>query len=207
MQNPILGFAPHDIVALATRLRPFMGQLGTSPSTTIPDSHNAGDFGSFLVGAPHRYALDAQELQRHKTDGHMDIDAVRAGAILVCPVKLDGAGVYLGDMHALQGDGEIAGHTCDVSGTVTLQVEVLKGLGNDGPILFPLEEDLPFLARPLSARRARAGPGARAPARHGRARGVAADLGRSAPAPTSTRPPTTGSRGRPSCSTCRSPRS
>jgi acetamidase/formamidase len=151
VQNPILGFAPHDIVALATRLRPFLGQIGTSPSTTIPDSHNAGDFGAFLIGAPHRYALDAQALGRHKTDGHMDIDAVRAGAILVCPVKLEGAGIYLGDMHALQGDGEIAGHTCDVSGTVTLQVEVLKGLGNDGPILFPLEEDLPYLARPLDA--------------------------------------------------------
>ena len=45
-QNPILAFAPHDIVGLATRLRPFMGQLGTSPSGTMPDSHNAGDFGS-----------------------------------------------------------------------------------------------------------------------------------------------------------------
>ena len=150
MQNPILGFAPHDIVALATRMRPFLGQLGTTPSTTIPDSHNAGDFGSFLVGAPHRYALDAQALQRHKTDGHLDIDAVRPGAIIVCPVKVDGAGVYLGDMHAMQGDGEIAGHTADVSGTVTLQVEVLKRLGNDGPILFPVAEDLPYLARPLS---------------------------------------------------------
>src|SRR5918992_2086825 len=81
----------------------------------------------------------------------MDIDAVRAGAILICPVKLPGGGVYLGDMHALQGDGEIAGHTCDVSGTVTLQVEVLKGLAIDGPVLFPVAEDLPFLARPLSA--------------------------------------------------------
>lgn len=150
VQNPILGFAPHDIVALATRLRPFMGQLGTSPSVTIPDSHNAGDFGSFLIGAPHRFAMTAAELQEHKTDGHMDIDAVRAGAILVCPVKLPGGGVYMGDMHALQGDGEIAGHTCDVSGTVTLQVEVLKGLGIDGPVLFPVPEDLPFLARPLS---------------------------------------------------------
>ncbi len=151
VQNPILTFAPHDIVGLATRLRPFLGQLGTSPSATIPDSHNAGDFGAFLVGAPHRYAMDAQALQRHKTDGHLDIDAVRAGAVLVCPVKLPGGGVYLGDMHALQGDGEIAGHTADVSGTVTLQVEVLKGLGIDGPVLFPLAEDLPFLARPLSA--------------------------------------------------------
>jgi acetamidase/formamidase len=76
---------------------------------------------------------------------------VRAGAILVCPVKVPGGGVYMGDMHALQGDGEIAGHTCDVSGTVTLQVELLKGLGIDGPVLLPLPEDLPFLARPLSA--------------------------------------------------------
>ncbi|MEA2333049.1 MAG: formamidase [Thermoleophilaceae bacterium] len=156
-QNPILAFAPHDLVALATRLRPFMGQLGTTPSTTIPDSHNAGDFGSFLIDAPHRYAITAEELAEHRTDGHMDIDAVRAGAILICPVKLPGGGVYLGDMHALQGDGEIAGHTADVSGTVTLQVEVLKGLGIDGPVLLPVEEDLPFLARPLSGdERARA---------------------------------------------------
>src|SRR5947208_2003451 len=96
VQNPILAFAPHDLVALGTRLRPFMGQLGTTPSATMPDSHNAGDFGSFLVGAPHRYAMSAQDLERHKTDGHMDIDAVRAGAILVCPVKVDGGGVYMG---------------------------------------------------------------------------------------------------------------
>jgi formamidase len=152
VQNPILAFAPHDLVAVATRLRPFMGQLGTTPSTTIPDSHNAGDFGSFLVGAPHRHALTAEELDAHRTDGHLDIDAVRAGAIVVCPVKVPGGGVYMGDMHALQGDGEIAGHTCDVSGTVTLQVELLKGgLGIDGPVLLPVSEDLPFLARPLSA--------------------------------------------------------
>ena len=150
VQNPILLFAPHDIVGMATRLRPFMGQLGTSPSITIPDSHNAGDFGAFLIGAPHRYAITAAELAEHKTDGHMDIDAVRRGSILVCPVKVDGGGIYLGDMHALQGDGEIAGHTCDVSGTVTLEVEVIKGLNIDGPVLFPVAEDLPFLARPLT---------------------------------------------------------
>jgi acetamidase/formamidase len=150
-QNPILTFAPADIVGLVTRMRPFLGQLGTTPSTTLPDSHNAGDFGAFLVGAPHKFALDAQALQKHKTDGHLDIDAVRAGAVLVCPVKVPGGGVYLGDMHAMQGDGEIAGHTADVAGTVTLQVEVIKGLGIDGPVLFPVLEDLPFLAKPLTA--------------------------------------------------------
>jgi acetamidase/formamidase len=80
----------------------------------------------------------------------MDVDSVRAGAILVCPVKVPGGGVYMGDMHALQGDGEIAGHTSDVSGTVTLEVEVIKGLALEGPVLFPVAEDLPFLARPLT---------------------------------------------------------
>jgi formamidase len=150
IQNPILTFAPHDLVGLVARLRPFMGQLGTTPSIPMPDSHNAGDFGSFLIGAPHEYALTAEQLE-NRTDGHMDIDAVRTGAILVCPVKVPGGGVYLGDMHALQGDGEIAGHTCDVSGTITLQVHLMKGMELEGPVLFPVLEDLPFLARPLSS--------------------------------------------------------
>jgi formamidase len=149
IQNPILTFAPHDLVGLVARLRPFMGQLGTTPAIRMPDSHNAGDFGSFLIGAPHEYALTAEQLE-NRTDGHMDIDAVRGGAILICPVKVPGGGVYLGDMHALQGDGEIAGHTCDVSGTITLQVHLMKGMELEGPVLFPVLEDLPFLARPLS---------------------------------------------------------
>lgn len=149
IQNSILTFAPHDLVGLVARLRPFMGQLGTTPAIPMPDSHNAGDFGTFLVGAPHEYGLNADQLA-HRTDGHMDIDAVRAGAILICPVKAPGGGVYMGDMHAMQGDGEIAGHTADVAGTITLQVHLIKGLDIDGPVLFPVAEDLPFLARPLT---------------------------------------------------------
>jgi acetamidase/formamidase len=157
IQNPILLFAPHDLVGVATRLRPFMGQLGTTPSVDMPDSHNAGDFGAFLLGAPHSHALTPEELEEHRTDGHMDIDAVRAGSIVIAPVKVPGGGIYLGDMHAMQGDGEIAGHTADVSGTVTLQVQVLKGLDLDGPVVLPVADDLPFLARPLTgAERSRA---------------------------------------------------
>lgn len=150
-QHSILNYAPSDMPGTLVRMRPFMGQLGTCPSMPMPDSHNAGDFGSFLVGAPHEYAITAEQLAVHKTDGHMDIDAVRAGAIIVCPVKVKGAGVYMGDMHAGQGDGEIAGHTMDVSGSVTLQVEVVKDYPIDGPVLFPLKEDLPPMAKPFTA--------------------------------------------------------
>ncbi len=150
-QHSILHYAPSDMPRTLIRMRPFLGQLGSCPSMPMPDSHNAGDFGAFLVGAPHDYAVNAEQLAEHKTDGHMDIDAVRAGAILVAPVKVAGGGVYLGDMHAGQGDGEIAGHTMDVAGSVTLQVEVVKNYPIDGPVLFPLVEDLPPLAKPFTA--------------------------------------------------------
>ena len=149
-QESVLLFAPADLVGVVARTRPFLGQLGSTPAVPLPDSHNAGDFGTFLIGAPHEYAVTEEQLE-HRTDGHMDIDAVRPGTILLVPVKVPGGGIYLGDMHALQGDGEIAGHTMDVSGTVTLQVEVVKGCRLDGPVLFPLIEDLPPLARPLTA--------------------------------------------------------
>ena len=150
VQNPILVFAPSDLQGVGTRMRPFMGQLGTTPSLPFPDSHNAGDFGAFLVGAPHELSKTEEELV-HRTDGHLDVNTVRAGAVIICPVKVRGGGVYMGDMHAFQGNGEIAGHTADVAGLVTLQVRLIKGLSLDGPILLPLEEDLPHLARPVTS--------------------------------------------------------
>lgn len=151
VQNPVVTFAPHNLVGTMARMRPFLGQLGTTPSRPTPDSHNAGDFGSFLVGAPHDYSSTQEELETHRTDGHLDVNRVRAGAVLICPVKVAGGGVYLGDMHAMQGDGEIAGHTTDVSGIAHLQVHVLRGLNISGPILLPNVEDLPYTAKPFTA--------------------------------------------------------
>lgn len=149
-QHSILSLARADISGLAARMRPFLGNIGTSPSRDLPDSHNAGDFGSFLIDAPHGYSFSEEDLNLHKTDGHMDTNSVREGAILICPVKIPGAGIYMGDMHAQQGNGEVAGHATDVSGEVELEVEVIKGLALDGPILLQTTEDLPFLAKPMS---------------------------------------------------------
>ena len=150
IQNPVVTLAGHDIPGVVARCRPFIGQLGTTPKRPFPDSHNAGDFGSFLIGAPHEFSM-TEETLKDKTDGHMDINKVREGAILLCPVKVPGGGVYAGDVHAMQGEGEIAGHTTDVSATVVLQVSVIKGLAIDGPILLPRIEDIPYLAQPLTA--------------------------------------------------------
>lgn len=150
IQNPIVTFAPNDLVGTIARIRPFLGQLGTTPTRPFPDSHNAGDFGQFLINAPHDYGINLEQLEE-RTDGHMDINRVREGAVLICPVKVKGGGVYLGDMHAMQGNGEIAGHTTDVAGLVTLQVHIIKNANLEGPVLLPVEEDLPYLAKPISA--------------------------------------------------------
>lgn len=158
VQNPVVTFAPHDLVGTVARLRPFLGQLGTTPSRPFPDSHNAGDFGQFLIDAPHEYGATKEQLNE-RTDGHMDINRVRQGAIIICPVKVPGGGVYLGDMHAMQGDGEIAGHTTDVAGIVTLQTSVIKGLSIEGPIILPVEEDLPYLAKPITKKERKAAQG------------------------------------------------
>jgi formamidase len=149
-QHSILSLARADLPGLAAHMQPFLGNIGTVPAVDMPDSHNAGDFGNFLVDAPHRFGMTHETLSSAKTDGHMDTNSVREGAILVCPVKVDGAGVYMGDMHAQQGNGEIAGHATDISGIVEVQVNVVKSLAIDGPILFQRPDDLPPMARPMT---------------------------------------------------------
>jgi formamidase len=126
-------------------MRPFIGNIGTVPAFDLSASANCGDFGQGL----HEDGLSPEEFDA-LTDGHLDVDSVREGAILICPVKVEGGGVYLGDVHAMQGDGEIAGHTTDVSAEVTIQVRVIKGLTMQGPLLLPPVEDLPFLCQPYS---------------------------------------------------------
>jgi acetamidase/formamidase len=149
-QHPILLYEPDEMPGTLGRLQPFIGNIGTTPTVELPDSHNAGDFGQFLIGAEHDWGLPDEEALEARTDGHLDSNDVRPGATLVCPVRVEGAGLYVGDLHANQGDGELSLHTTDVSGKTELEVEVIKGLDLPGPLLLPNEEDLPHIAKPYT---------------------------------------------------------
>jgi acetamidase/formamidase len=149
-QHSILLYEPSEMPGTLGHLRPFVGNIGTTPPIELPDSHNAGDFGQFLIGAGHDWGLESEDELAERTDGHMDVNAVREGAVLVCPVKVDGGGIYVGDMHANQGDGELALHTTDVSGYTEFEVELVKDLDIDGPLLLPNLEDLPHISKPYS---------------------------------------------------------
>ncbi len=149
-QHPIVTLGRADLVGTMTRCRISAGNLGSIPAIDLPSSHNCGDFGAFLVGAQHEFAVTEEQLEL-RTDVHMDVDSVRQGSVVVVPVKVDGAGIYAGDVHAMIGDGEIAVHTTDIGARLVVRVEVVKGLELDGPLLLPPAEDLPFLARPFGA--------------------------------------------------------
>ncbi|MFB6102055.1 MAG: acetamidase/formamidase family protein [Haloplanus sp.] len=149
-QHPILLYKPDEIPGTLGHLQPFIGNIGTTPPRELPDSHNAGDFGQFLIGADHDWGLPDEDALADRTDGHLDSNDVCPGATLICPVKIDGAGLYVGDLHANQGDGELSLHTTDVSGRTELDVSVIKGLDIDGPLLLPTVEDLPDIAKPYT---------------------------------------------------------
>ena len=83
--------------------------------------------------------------------GNMDASDVREGATVFLPVFHEGAHFYFGDVHALQGDGEICGSGLETTAEVTLQFDLIKGK----KIAWPRIENSDYLmtvgsVRPLS---------------------------------------------------------
>jgi len=83
--------------------RPFIGTIGVSP-----------EFEAVSTITPGRHG------------GNMDVPDVCAGNTLCLPVAVDGALLGLGDVHAVQGDGEICGTAVEVSSKVTLRATLEK---------------------------------------------------------------------------------
>jgi amidase len=65
--------------------------------------------------------------------GNMDAPEVSVGNILYLPVNAPGALLYIGDGHAVMGDGEVAGTAVKVPLRVRLRVGVIKGKKIDWP--------------------------------------------------------------------------
>ena len=59
--------------------------------------------------------------------GNMDYRGFRAGVDVMFPVSVSGALFFLGDVHAVQGDGEIVGTGLETSAEITFTVQVIKG--------------------------------------------------------------------------------
>ncbi len=58
--------------------------------------------------------------------GNVDICDIRVGTTVVLPVHVEGALFSIGDIHALQGDGEITGCALECQGVVEVQIDVVS---------------------------------------------------------------------------------
>ena len=59
--------------------------------------------------------------------GNLDQKVLNAGTRLYLPVFFDNALLYIGDVHAAQGDGELSGTAIEIGATVRVRVDVIKG--------------------------------------------------------------------------------
>ncbi|MGH6924518.1 MAG: acetamidase/formamidase family protein [Propylenella sp.] len=59
--------------------------------------------------------------------GNMDVQQMQVGTTLLLPCFIDGCGLFVGDVHFAQGDGEVSGTAIEMGGVVTLTTEIRKG--------------------------------------------------------------------------------
>ena len=99
-------------------LHPFLGCIGVAPSS------KKNEVLSFFQGT---------------YGGNLDFSSITQSATIYLPVFHDGAFLYIGDGHAAQGDGELAGNALETSMDVEFTVKLIK---NDTlKIVYPGVED------------------------------------------------------------------
>lgn len=95
-------------------VNPMIGCIGTSPNGAAVPSALAGQHG-----------------------GNLDQPTLAVGSRVFLPVLVPGGHLFVGDMHAAQGDGELSSVALEVGGTVELKVDI----EDFGPISWPWIRD------------------------------------------------------------------
>ncbi len=90
---------------LSLPIRPMIGVIGTAP-------------------APEAGAVSDDSPGPH--GGNMDVKLITAGTTLYLPVFVPGANLAMGDVHALMGDGEVLICGVEVTGEITVKVDLIK---------------------------------------------------------------------------------
>jgi amidase len=92
-------------------LRPMLGCVGVAPPSN--QSFRTGWLGSW--------------------GGNMDYNGLREGVTVYLPVYQEGALLFVGDGHAVEGDGELNGDALETSMDVEFTVDLVRGQSTGGP--------------------------------------------------------------------------
>jgi amidase len=127
IRDGVINFVTDGGRTIPLKADPFIGTIGVSPAFEAITT---------LAPGPH--------------GGNMDCPDIRPGNRLMLPVFRQGALFGLGDIHAVQGDGEVCGVAVEVDAVVTLRFGLEKGRWIAWPRIESKEELMTVgSARPL----------------------------------------------------------
>ena len=106
-------------------IRPHVGTIGVAPASQEWTTFYPGDHG-----------------------GNLDTKEITKGNSVYLPVFQRGGQLAMGDLHALMADGEVCVTGIEIAGTVSTQVDVLRGYGLQRPIVETPEAWLTLASAP-----------------------------------------------------------
>lgn len=109
-------------------LLPIVDEQVLFDDVRLPVRPMIGKIGLATPDAPH-----CSTVGRH--GGNMDCTVIGPGTTLYLPVVVDGARLFVGDLHARQGDGEAGLTGVEVEGTVTARCTVLRDWALPRPLV------------------------------------------------------------------------
>jgi formamidase len=127
----------------------FMGSVGVLPGETEVDlwlkresdlgavggvalpPQPIGALPSAVCGpdAPHKDKC-LRTIPPRENGGNMDVQQMQVGTTLLLPCFIDGCGLFVGDVHYAQGDGEVSGTAIEMGAIVKVTTEIRKGMGS-----------------------------------------------------------------------------
>ena len=103
--------------------------LGAAGGIALPPQP-MGALPSALCG-PEGSAKDKclRTIPPRENGGNMDVQQMQVGTTLLLPCFVAGCGLFVGDVHYAQGDGEVSGTAIETGAVVTLTTQIRKGQG------------------------------------------------------------------------------
>ncbi len=138
-----------DLPGIAVPMHAFMGTVGVLPGkpeleTWLKREQALADVGGAvltpqpvdavpadLCGPNGKYKSECiRTIPPRENGGNLDTKQTVVGTTLLFPCYIDGCGLFAGDVHYAQGDGEVAGTAIEMGARVTLKAKVMKGMGS-----------------------------------------------------------------------------
>jgi len=101
--------------------------LGTAGGVALPPQPT-GALPSAVCGPEGSNKTEClRTIPPRENGGNMDVQQMQVGTTLLLPCFIDGCGLFVGDVHYAQGDGEVSGTAIEMGAVVTVRTEIRKG--------------------------------------------------------------------------------